>query len=99
MSNGNNDSDREETRILLWMFENEKQNDKQPDFAGPGRIHKHVLRDFVESYKKLGDGEKLSLRCAAWLRTSKSGKPYTFVTIEPEKPRETIQPDDIEAPF
>ena len=98
MSNGNK-TDREATRILLWMFANEKENDRQPDFAGPGRIHKDVLKDFIDAYKKLGDGEKLELRCAAWLRESKKGKPYTFVTIEPARRPETIQPDDLEAPF
>ena len=98
MANGNAD-DREGTRTLLWMFENEKNNDRQPDYTGPGRIHKEVLKDLVDSYKKLGDGEKLDLRCAAWQRKSRTGKPYIFVTIEPDKPRETVKPEDIDDPF
>ena len=47
MSNGNK-TDREETRILLWMFANEKENDRQPDFAGPGRIHKEYRLPFAD---------------------------------------------------
>jgi len=95
----NNDRDRDEDRTLLWMFQNDKRNERQPDFTGPGRIHKNVLKDLVDNYKKFGDGEKLELRCAGWKRESKDGKPYIFVTIEAEKPRETVKSEDIEPPF
>ena len=78
--------DREEDKVLLWMFQNEKSNDRQPDYTGPGRINKEVLKDIVDAYKKYGDADSLKLRCASWKREGKNG-PYLFVTIEPEKPR------------
>lgn len=89
--------DREEDKTLLWMFPNEKQNDRQPDYTGPGRINKDVLKDLVEAYKKYGDGDSLKLRCASWKREGKNG-PYLFVTIEAEKPRDNA-PDASDIPF
>ena len=93
------DSGHKETRTLLWMFDNDKKNERQPDLSGPGRINKDVLKDMVDAYKELGDGEKLELRCAGWHRKSKNGKPYLFVTIEPDRPLKPVQPDDLEPPF
>ena len=61
-------------KALLWMFKNEKSHDKQPDFTGPGRVDKDVLKELVEAYKKHGDGDSLKLRCAAW---KKDGKQVT----------------------
>ena len=90
-------ADREENKILLWMFKNDKQNDRQPDYTGPGRISKDVLKEIVEAYKKYGDGDSLTLRCASWNRDGKNG-PYLFVTIEPEKPRDNT-PDASDIPF
>lgn len=91
-------ADRKDDKALLWVFDNgEKKSDKQPDFSGPGRIHKDVLKDFVEAYKELGDGQNLELRCAGWKRQGKKG-PYTFVVIEPARPYENkkqTQDDDI----
>ena len=52
-------ADREENKILLWMFKNDKQNDRQPDYTGPGRISKDVLKEIVEAYKKYVDGDSL----------------------------------------
>ena len=93
-------NDRDEDRALLWMFTNEKKNDRQPDFTGPGRINKTVLKGLVEAYKEHGDGENLKLRCAAWERQGKNGS-YIFVTIEPDLPREEAPPKkaDDEIPF
>ena len=87
---------RDEDKVLLWMFENDKKNDKQPDLTGPGRINKSVLKGLVEAYKEFGDGESLKLRCAAWEREGKNGE-YLFVTIEAEKPKPkgSDEPDDI----
>jgi len=92
-------ANREEDRALLWMFKNDKKNERQPDMTGPGRVNKNVLKGLVEAYKAHGDGENLKLRCAAWERTGKNGT-YIFVTIEPDLPREPERqkPDD-DIPF
>ena len=89
---------REENKILLWMFENDKKNDKQPDLTGPGRINKKVLKEHVEAYKKYGEGDSLNLRCAAWERDGKNGE-YLFVTIEAEKPKPKAPEDPDDIPF
>ena len=87
-------ADRKEDKTLLWMYRNEKKNEKQPDFPGPGRIHKDVLKELVEAYKKHGDDDNLKLRAAAWERSGKNG-PYMFITIEVERPRAEEGNDDI----
>lgn len=91
-------SDKPDERALLWLFQNEKKNDRQPELSGFGRISKKVLKEFIDAYKEFGDGENLKLNCAAWKKQGKNG-PYTFVTIEPEKPRpETVGTED-DIPF
>lgn len=87
-------ADRKEDKTLLWMYPNEKKNEKQPDFTGPGRIHKDVLKELVEAYKKHGDDDNLKLRAAAWKRSGKNG-PYMFITIEVERPKVEESNDDI----
>ena len=84
-------------KALLWMFKNEKSHDRQPDFTGPGRIDKDVLKELVDAYKDHGDGNSLKLKCAAWKKEGKTG-PYLFVLIEPDLPRES-PPDASDIPF
>jgi hypothetical protein len=88
---------QQEDKILLWMFKNDKQNDRQPEYTGPGRINKDVLKELVEAYKKYGDADSLKLRCASWQREGKNG-PYLFVTIEPDLPKEGL-PEASDIPF
>ena len=86
---------REENKILLWMYPHEKKNDKQPDISGPGRVNKEVLKALVDAYKKYGDNGALKLRAAGWDRTGKNGE-YTFITIEVQTPKpEEDASDDI----
>lgn len=94
------DQTRKDDRALLWMFDakKDKKHDKMPDFSGPGRIHKDVLKDFVEAYKELGDGETLKLRCAGWVKQGKNGQ-YTFITIEPERPKPELPAAAEDVPF
>jgi hypothetical protein len=89
---------REEDKILLWMYPNKKEHDKQPDITGPGRINKEVLKELVESYKKYGDNGSLKLRAAGWDRTGKKGD-YTFITIEVERPKPPEEDPSDEIPF
>jgi len=85
-------------KIVLWVFENEKKNDKQPDMTGPGSISKEALKALIDAFKEYGDGEKLQLRAAAWNRESKkNGNPYLFFSIEPNRPKNTG--DDADFPF
>tara|TARA_Y100000310_G_scaffold344451_1_gene457280 strand:- start:269 stop:559 length:291 start_codon:yes stop_codon:yes gene_type:complete len=86
---------REDDRALLWMFNNDKSNDRQPDMTGPGRINKRVLKGLVDAYREHGDGENLKLRCAAWEKEGKNGS-YIFVTIEPDLPRENVPEKKVE---
>ena len=88
---------RAEDKTLLWLYPNEKQNDRQPDYTGPGRINKDVLKELVEAYKKHGDEDGLKLRAASWEREGKNGT-YLFVTIEVEKPKPNEESDD-DIPF
>ncbi len=88
--------DRKEDKTLLWLYPNEKKNDKQPDFTGPGRIHKDVLKELVEAYKKYGNDDNLKLRAASWERKGQNGS-YQFITIEVETPRP--EEGDEEIPF
>ena len=100
MADNNHKDDRKDDRILLWAFQNDKDNERQPDFTGPGRISKNVLKDLIDAFKEFGDGEKLELRCAGWNRKSnKNGNEYFFITIEPNRPRETVSDEDLETPF
>jgi len=89
---------RDEDKVLLWLYNNlDKKRDVQPDWTGPGRIHKDVLKDLVDAYKKHGDADGLKLRVAGWNKTGKSGE-YIFVVIEAEKPKQEEKGDD-EIPF
>lgn len=85
-----------EDKVLLWMYPNKfKKLDKHPDFTGPGRINKEVLKELVESYKKHGDNGSLKLRAAGWKRQSDKGE-YIFFAIEVEQPKpEETSSDDI----
>ena len=39
-------AERKDDKAVLWVFNNkDKKSEKQPDFSGPGRIHKDVLKD------------------------------------------------------
>jgi hypothetical protein len=89
---------RKEDKTLLWLYANDKQNDKQPDYTGPGRINKDVLKELVDAYKKYGDEDGLKLRAASWKKDSREGTPYLFVTIEVERPKPSEDADD-EIPF
>jgi len=94
-------AERKDDKAVLWVFNNkDKKSDKQPDFSGPGRIHKDVLKDFVEAYKEVGDGQTLELRCAGWTKQGKQG-PYTFILIEPARPynQQKAQEKDDDIPF
>ena len=87
-------NDRKEDKVLIWLYPNEKRNDKQPDLTGPGRVSKDVLKDLIEAYKQHGDGDTLKLRAAAWEREGKNGD-YQFITIEVDKPREDKPNEEI----
>lgn len=86
--------ERKEDKALLWLYPNEKTNEKQPDFTGPGRINADVLKDLVKAYKEHGSEDTLKVRAAAWEREGKKGT-YHFVTIEPERPKKEEPSDDI----
>lgn len=89
---------RDEDKVLLWMYKNEKkQKDIQPDWTGPGRIHKDVLKELIDAYKKHGDADGLKLRAAGWNKKGKNGD-YTFIVIEAEKPKPEEDEKD-EIPF
>tara|TARA_R100000963_G_C4621721_1_gene89025 strand:+ start:377 stop:658 length:282 start_codon:yes stop_codon:yes gene_type:complete len=88
---------RKEDKTLIWLYPNEKQNDRQPDFTGPGRIHKDVLKELVDAYKEHGEDGNLKLRAASWQKEGKKG-PYIFITIEVDKPR-VVQEVDEDLPF
>ena len=90
--------DRKEDKTILWMYKNEKKdNDKQPDFTGPGRMHHDVLKNLVAAYKKHGSDGNLKLRAASWEKEGKNG-PYQFITIEVDIPKQEDEIDD-DIPF
>ena len=90
-----NNSDRKDDKIILWVFDNDKKaHDKQPDWKGNGRISKAVLKDLVDCYKDFGEDDSLQLECAGWRKEGKNG-PYTFMLIEPKRPRDVKKDDEV----
>jgi len=86
---------RRDDKVILWVFKNDnKAHDKQPDWRGNGTISKKVLKDFVDAYKEYGENEALPLECAGWHKQGKNG-PYTFMLIEPKKPRPAKKDDEV----
>ena len=68
------------------LFKNtRKENDRQPDFTGPGSVTKEdfmLIADAITAGKfNTGDDGSIKLRVAGWRKNSKSGVNYISLSI------------------
>ena len=95
-------ADYSNTRINLSLYqklEEERSSDRAPHATGNLEIKVEDLNEFfslalalkpVKNYK----GEQvIKLRCAAWHRETKNGKPYESLSINPERGAEFKEED------
>lgn len=73
------------------IFPSQKKHDKMPDYAGSIDITKEQITALIELGRA---GHPMKLRLAMWERKAKdSGKPYKYVSAQPEKPKAPPAPE------
>lgn len=93
MADGNGYDGTQNDRARLFLYKNKYwKNEKHPVKTGPGEISRVALRRIIDHAKETGE-DPIKLRVASWERTSKAGNDYTYVTVEPDEPREGAAPE------
>jgi hypothetical protein len=74
------------------VFAGKKTHEKMPDYVGRLEVTKEQIKELVELGRQ---GHPIELRLAMWDRKSKeSGKPYKYISAEPNKPRQAAPMDE-----
>ena len=95
-------ADFSNTRLNVKLFqklEEERSSDKAPHATGFLEISVADLNEFfslalaLEPVDNWQNEKVIKLRCAAWHRETKTGKPYESISISPEKGAEFKEED------